>query len=1171
MPDEYDVFLSHSSADVAMVEEIAGRLQEEAELVPFLEKWDLIPGESWVPALERALTISKTVAVFFGQQPMEAWNAEAKQLGLILSAQKREKRVIPVLLPGARERDIDGFLGLRTWVDLAEEDGFARLIAGIIGQAPRPTSDPKQDRRGATARKTRSRRTLVSPRPPTRVFVSSTLCDHEEHRRDLIETIDMVGMEPLPASMEPLPVSTEPSVIEARRKQLEGCELLLLLVAWRYGRIPDGHDRSIAEIEYEWACEHEIPRLVFLIDESRPVVVSQEFDEGDERWSKQLRLQAFKSRLQREGATEGFTNENITGRVARRLHDWRLERDAAASNARAPRSPVVHERAAVEALAAADAAVPTTGAAGTPSADATGERKRRRRSSKPRTRPSRPRDLSRYLEAIERDNATTTMFGSAVPLEIPLRPDDLRVEIRLAPARASHERAEPEAHAPEPALGLHEVFALAEHHGCRCVVLVGQPGSGKSTHLRRMALWLSRRNAKTLGLPVDTIPILLPLSELAAEGETFHAAIVAHLQRDPSFDAAFVEALLEREHLLFLVDGLDEVPDERHHERVVDWLDRGLREHPNARFLVTHRPSEQGAERWPAPVLEVQLPPLAEPDARALVERWFRGMEPSSDTAQADAQRKCDALWAELKTPAFRSTRMFELTRNPLMLTVLCMLHRQRGSLPTRRVELYEQCVQVLLQRWRDMPGLPRRFGDREARQVLQPLAHWLHDERGRTHADARSLASAIEPHLAAALGYEVEGEAFLRAVSTEDGLLIAKGDSLGLLHLGFQEYLCARHLRSLSHGDPGVLDRLADRFGDPWWREVTLLLLALGEPALFQPLMRKVVERPAFVEHQDWVVDCIHEAAEVSFAPFLELLARPPGEDAELWRRQLAVWRVLERLDPARLDGVAGSLRDHPYDALREAAGHGSQPTIIFSARGGYPLVEIPAGRFTMGSHHRERGHRGEEGPWHEVELAGFWIGKHPVTNEEYGLYLRVCPEVVEPCYWGDPRYNQPQQPVVGVSWHEAAAYCTWAGLRLPTEAQWEYACRAGTTGAYWSGREEEDLERVGWYTENSGQRPHAVEEKPANAFGLHDVHGNVWEWCSDDFGIYRDHPPRPGDGLRHLPQDGNRVIRGGSWIDRARMARSAYRLNRHADNRPSNLGFRAVKVLEPDEAEEP
>jgi formylglycine-generating enzyme required for sulfatase activity len=93
-------------------------------------------------------------------------------------------------------------------------------------------------------------------------------------------------------------------------------------------------------------------------------------------------------------------------------------------------------------------------------------------------------------------------------------------------------------------------------------------------------------------------------------------------------------------------------------------------------------------------------------------------------------------------------------------------------------------------------------------------------------------------------------------------------------------------------------------------------------------------------------------------------------------------------------------------------------------------------------------------------------------------------------------------------------------------------------------------------------------VGEREPNPFGLYDVHGNVWEWCLDDFGDYEGSPPRPGDGLRHEPvAEGNRVIRGGSWIDAARKVRAASRLNRHPDNRVAYLGFRAVERLEPDE----
>ena len=202
------------------------------------------------------------------------------------------------------------------------------------------------------------------------------------------------------------------------------------------------------------------------------------------------------------------------------------------------------------------------------------------------------------------------------------------------------------------------------------------------------------------------------------------------------------------------------------------------------------------------------------------------------------------------------------------------------------------------------------------------------------------------------------------------------------------------------------------------------------------------------------------------------------------------------------------------------------------------------------------------DESPQHEVELAEFCLGMHPVTNDEYGRYLEANPGTQEPKHWSDRKYNQSKQPVVGVSWEEANAYCKWAGLVLPTEAQWEYACRAGTTTAFWSGDGEEDLARVGWYHGNSEGRLHPVGEKPANPFGLHDMHGNVLEWCRDWFGSYEEDPARGPEGEREVKGSGVRVYRGGSFGDDAWNARSACRLNQHPSGRLHYLGFRAARA---------
>lgn len=168
------------------------------------------------------------------------------------------------------------------------------------------------------------------------------------------------------------------------------------------------------------------------------------------------------------------------------------------------------------------------------------------------------------------------------------------------------------------------------------------------------------------------------------------------------------------------------------------------------------------------------------------------------------------------------------------------------------------------------------------------------------------------------------------------------------------------------------------------------------------------------------------------------------------------------------------------------------------------------------------------------------------------------------EPKYWAFRQFNQPRQPVVGVSWDDAKKYAKWAGLRLPTEAEWEYACRANTQTRYYPGDKEEDLDRAGWYDKNSGNRLHPVGEKEPNSFGLYDMHGNVWEWVEDDWHDNYNGGPNDGRAWSHSPRGSFRVIRGGSWDNVARNCRSAIR----GDGPPVyhggyDLGFRLSRSV--------
>ena len=155
-------------------------------------------------------------------------------------------------------------------------------------------------------------------------------------------------------------------------------------------------------------------------------------------------------------------------------------------------------------------------------------------------------------------------------------------------------------------------------------------------------------------------------------------------------------------------------------------------------------------------------------------------------------------------------------------------------------------------------------------------------------------------------------------------------------------------------------------------------------------------------------------------------------------------------------------------------------------------------------------------------------------------------------------------QHPMVGISWQDAMAYCEWlseqTGERysLPTEAEWEYACRASSEAEYCFGDDERRLEDYAWYSKNAGGKTHPVGEKRANAWGLHDLHGNVWEWVRDWYGPYSKESQRNPSG----PETGSvRVIRGGSWNGDAGGCRSAFRDWGDPGYRNDDLGFRLAR----------
>jgi formylglycine-generating enzyme required for sulfatase activity len=216
--------------------------------------------------------------------------------------------------------------------------------------------------------------------------------------------------------------------------------------------------------------------------------------------------------------------------------------------------------------------------------------------------------------------------------------------------------------------------------------------------------------------------------------------------------------------------------------------------------------------------------------------------------------------------------------------------------------------------------------------------------------------------------------------------------------------------------------------------------------------------------------------------------------------------------------------------------------------------LIDIPPGWFQMGW---EDGHPGER-PRHRVWLGAYAIGRAPVTNREYARFL-ASGAASPPAWWDDPRFADPAQPVVGVSWHDAIAYCAWlaaatgARLRLPSEAEWEKAARGGLESARFPWGEARPS--VGRF-----DRPPRPGETPANPLGLQALSGVCHEWCLDweDEGYYARSPERDPRGPEHGTR---RVSRGGAWRHQDPWSPVAHRSSLPPGLRYSDYGFRIVR----------
>jgi formylglycine-generating enzyme required for sulfatase activity len=228
-------------------------------------------------------------------------------------------------------------------------------------------------------------------------------------------------------------------------------------------------------------------------------------------------------------------------------------------------------------------------------------------------------------------------------------------------------------------------------------------------------------------------------------------------------------------------------------------------------------------------------------------------------------------------------------------------------------------------------------------------------------------------------------------------------------------------------------------------------------------------------------------------------------------------------------------------------------------SSKDGLKYVWIPPGSFMMGCSPGDNECFDNEKPSHQVTISkGFWMGQTEVTVGAYKRFAAATGRRMPP----PPNFNSDwaneNMPMVSVSWNDAREYCTWAGGRLPTEAEWEYAARGGSTEARYG-----NIDEIAWHEGNSGDRAHEVSQKRANGFGLFDALGNVWEWVNDwyDDKYYQKSPSQDPPGPR---RGWTRVLRGGMWVNGSRVVRVSFRDGYYPDRRVGSYGLRCGRDVE-------
>ena len=788
------------------------------------------------------------------------------------------------------------------------------------------------------------------------------------------------------------------------------------------------------------------------------------------------------------------------------------------------------------------------------------------------------------------------------------------------------------------------VSALEAAIASRRLVLLGDPGAGKSTFVRHLAFSLAahRLNPESdvlAQLPdwpeeeADLLPVVVTLRDFArwagerdlTEGNAGAMGdfLVRWLTNRDLADFAdpLREVLRDGEAIVFF-DGLDEIPTSAQRTLVRDAVADFACTYEASRILVTCRTLSYQEEDQQLPEEAFSASELA-PFTDDKIERFIRVWYEELADLGAVRPEEVDVLSHKLRN-AVRRSDIRRMASNPLLLTVMALVHAYRGRLPEARALLYEACTDLLLWRWEEVkvqgqekrvPGLRRllqeaKLQDVDFKRALWALAFGAHAQGGSEGGDDGATADIAEIDLLHTLHNLHPDESWdwaadvVQQIKERAGLLIEREPGVyAFPHRTFQEYLAACHL-SVQADFAQRAVKLSEEAA--FWREV--VLLAVGRQVhvsgnLAQPLALVTELCPAKCgpEEVSW------RRAWLAGEVLEEAGGRRVRQQGTLGRELLE--RVRERLTTLVEGGhLAARERSEAGDVLSRLGDPRFDPDFYFLPRRyrGEPepfhgFVEIPAGPFVMGE--------GDDA--HHVEIPyDYWMARYPVTVAQFGAFvdnkgyenpawwtetgwawrqgewdsqveegwlrdlLELRPPKLhdEPMWWAE-QSRTVNRPMMGVSWFEGLAYGRWLtaqihdvipdgyAVRLPTEAEWEKAARAGDERRYPWGNEDWDKERANIDDSQIGHaNPVGMYRRGTTPMGLHEMAGNVWEWTAS---LYKPYPYRTEDGRNDPEAEGDRMLRGGSWIFDYMYARCAFRSRLLPDRFDNLIGLRVVVSL--------